>query len=120
MKLSELMNAKFMVSEEEAKAVDKLSNTPLTITIDVGMAIIVDEVMRLAARSLAVDAVKAVADNDHDHANGLATVGMEVTKFMRILNDALKASDEAVILEVMAQRAAAAAEGNTTPKGTIQ
>lgn len=108
-------------SEQDAKVVAEVTDQQITLTISVGNAIVVTDVLKQAAVAIAKDAVNNVLQGDRDEAEMLALIGMEITNFIDKTNkliDGVAGSDELINI---AKRSAAAAKGFASErKGTLQ
>lgn len=110
-----------IVSEQDAKVVAEVTDQQITLTISVGNAIVVTDVLKQAAVAIAKHAVNNVLQGDRDEAEMLALIGMEVTNFIDKANkliDGVAGSDE--LINIAKRSAAAAKDFASAPKGTLQ
>ena len=110
-----------IVTDEDAEIVQNVTGKTVSITISIGNAIVLSDVLRQAAVSIARDAVQCVINGETEDAEMLALVGLEVTSFIDKTDEAIKTVDKAdVLLEIAKRSSASAREVNKLKGETLQ
>lgn len=112
-----------VVTPEDEAIVKRVTRQTLTITIDLGNALVIEDVLKQAAVAIARDGVELVAEGDMEEAEALALVGMEVVATIDKLKEAIRAVEGSDELTRIAKRSARSAKLNARAeklKGTLQ
>lgn len=110
-----------IVSEADEAIVKKVTDQEMQISVGVGGAIVVVDVLKQAAVAIAKDAVESVLSGDKEQAEMLGLVGLEIINFIDKLNSAIDGIEGAKELVDIAKRSSAAAREVNNLKGeTLQ
>ena len=82
------LNDKGLPPEEE-KRFSKLCDDSVTVTVQLGTAMVVETILKEVCDKIAMDAIQAVADGDERKAGVLATMGMEIVSMGKAINRAV-------------------------------
>lgn len=110
-----------IVTDADAEIVQNVTGKTVDVNISIGNAIVLSDVLRQAAVSIARDAVQCVINGEVQDAEMLGLIGLEVTSFIDKVDAAIKTVDKADVLLDIAKRSAASAREVSKLKGeTLQ
>lgn len=110
-----------IVSEADEKIVNDVCDKEITISLTTGTAIVVTDILKQVAVTIAKDSVQLVLSGERDDAETLGLIGLEIIKVIDKMKDGIDTIEGADELLSIAKRSTAAAREVNNLKGeTLQ